>query len=1302
MLNIISTKYLNSQKLLILSLFILLISVQSVISQEIIEKFKKVQTEEVNINRLITSIQQDKFGLIWIGTQNKLYRYDGTQFKIFERIDNDSLSLSSNYIESIFKDKNGDIWIGTNKGLDKYNYENEKFIRHGNILRQRLNVNDIRIHDMEDDSLGNLWIGISNYGLIKYNTTEKRITKVPIKDNPKENISINVIQKDKYGNLFIGTVSGLIIYNILSGHKETIYFEEESLNSIDINNIKSICLYNDKILLIGTWRGGLIKYNLITKQHILYTNTGAEGSLSDNQIESIVKDESGNVWIATWNEGLNKINTKDISENKKDLDIFKAYKNSKYDLNSLSSNTLWPLFIDNQNNLWIGTINGINLLNLHSKKFYTYNKYLKNNKPDVFSSEVNCILEDSDGNLIFGTKEGILIIDKKTKSYKRILFSKYTKSTFTDFIEDIEETYENNEHIYWFATNGGLIKYNKTKNKVKLFKNTADSNSISNDIIYDIVETDDGKFWLGTAFGLNLFDPKTEKNIRFLRDPKNINSICNNSIWSLYINKDYLYVGTSNGLSIYNAKTNMFQHFFSEKGNPTSLSNNSILSILIDMNENIWIGTFSGFNQFYQEKGLFKHFKHIPELSNSTISNIIDDKKSNLWITTEHGLAKFNYKNDSIKFYDKKDGLPSTLSYINSAYKDPEGRIYFGTIKGAFSFYPDSIQNNTFKPPVIITDIKIYNNSVEINKHYKGSVILNKSTLLTKEINLTYKHKIISFDFSALSYNNPEDNHYAYMMEGFEYEWNYSGRRNHVTYTNLPAGTYIFKVKASNNDRVWNNEYTKLKIHVTPPWWESNVFYIICICVFILSAYLFIKIRESKAKQYKIMLERTIKERTKDLYESNTQLEENQIELEVKQEEITAQRDSIEIQNEELEKHRNRLDQLVQERTAELEKAMKKAKESDHLKSAFLANMSHEIRTPMNAIVGFSSLLDDPEIGETSKQELISQIVHNSDTLLHLINDILDIAKIEANQLDINKKNYNLNDQLYKIIETFSEKKKILVNKDFELKLKLGAENSDVTIYSDPFRVQQILTNLLDNAFKFTENGFVEFGYVIKENIENPTIVFYVKDTGIGLSSEQQSEIFNRFTKFEDNKKKLYRGAGLGLAICKNISNLLGGDLGVRSESGKGSTFYFSIPYIRKADEKELIQNGSIEQLNYNWKNKSILIAEDEDGNYRFLEMSLAKTNAKLYRARNGIEAIELFQKKDLDLILMDIKMPKMDGLEATRRIRKIDEKIPIIAQTAFAMENDQKMSIEAGCNDYLSKPIRKPKLLSVIKNYIS
>jgi len=425
---------------------------------------------------------------------------------------------------------------------------------------------------------------------------------------------------------------------------------------------------------------------------------------------------------------------------------------------------------------------------------------------------------------------------------------------------------------------------------------------------------------------------------------------------------------------------------------------------------------------------------------------------------------------------------------------------------------------------------------------------------------------------------------------------------------------------------------------------------------------------------------------------TNLKLAENEI-LQ-KNEEILAQKNELEI-------HRNHLEKLVKKRTSELEKAKLKAEESDHLKSAFLANMSHEIRTPMNAIIGFSNLLDDPSMQDIDKKELISLINYNSNLLLHLIDDIIDISKIESGQLAINKKNCNLDKIFNDVIDVFNENKKVISKDNIELIFVPNSDNKNLLINTDPIRLQQIISNLVDNALKFTETGYVKLGYLLESNFYKPFVKIFVEDTGIGLSKEQQKIIFSRFTKAENNINKLYRGAGLGLTICKNIISMLGGDIWVESEINNGATFYLSIPYGNTSGEnitKNIIQNRQDE---YNWSGKTILIAEDEIDNFRYFKMLLTNTHANIIHVTNGLEVVEKCKNNKIDLVIMDIKMPIMNGLEATKQIREFDKKLPIIAITAFAMTDDEKLSLEAGCNVYIAKPVLKTNLLNNLNNFL-
>lgn len=383
-----------------------------------------------------------------------------------------------------------------------------------------------------------------------------------------------------------------------------------------------------------------------------------------------------------------------------------------------------------------------------------------------------------------------------------------------------------------------------------------------------------------------------------------------------------------------------------------------------------------------------------------------------------------------------------------------------------------------------------------------------------------------------------------------------------------------------------------------------------------------------------------------------------------------------------------------------LQKEKERAEESDQLKSAFLANMSHEIRTPMNAILGFTELLTmpDSEVTPEEKENFIKLINNSGNNLLQLIDDIIDISKIEASQLKIIKKDFNLNSTLQDICKSYQEIKKQKSREKIDVKVNDNVLEENISINTDPLRLNQVFTNLIDNALKFTEDGFIEFGYEIQNN---KTLLFYVKDTGVGMDQNKKDTIFDRFTKLEDTTR-LYRGAGLGLAISKSIVELLGGKIWVESVLNFGSTFYFTLPFTKVSDSNEYLK-VSQDDLSYNWKNKTILVAEDEPANILYIEEVLKITNAQILKAKNGKEAVQIVsENKNVDIIIMDIKMPEMDGFEATKRIKLLNKNIPIISQSAYAMPGDINKGLSSGMDDYLIKPVKPKVLLSVLSKHIN
>jgi PAS domain S-box-containing protein len=381
----------------------------------------------------------------------------------------------------------------------------------------------------------------------------------------------------------------------------------------------------------------------------------------------------------------------------------------------------------------------------------------------------------------------------------------------------------------------------------------------------------------------------------------------------------------------------------------------------------------------------------------------------------------------------------------------------------------------------------------------------------------------------------------------------------------------------------------------------------------------------------------------------------------------------------------------------ELKEAKEHAEESDRLKTSFLANMSHEIRTPMNGIIGFANLLRDPDLPEEKRDLFLKHIDHSSNQLLNIIDDIIDISKIESGQLKISNKPVRINEILDEIFSSFFHRIRgdAPGQKQVAFKLKKGNESNDFTIVTDDFRLSQIFNNLIGNAIKFTKEGHITFGYTIRDHRH---VEFFVSDSGIGIPHNKIRIIFDRFGQVNQERSQQPTGTGLGLPISKSLVDLMGGEMWVESEVGKGTTFYFTLPLIVKAPMEEtrvLISNKT-----YNWKNKQILVAEDEELNWFFVREMLKQTGATVHRARNGNEVVDLTRELSPDAILMDLKMPEMSGIEAARRIREFNAQVPIIAQTAFVMAEEKEESYKAGCNHFVTKPLDRTTIMELIDGY--
>ncbi|MBN2521026.1 MAG: hypothetical protein JXB17_11005, partial [Bacteroidales bacterium] len=928
-------------------------------------RFEHLTSEEGLSHSYVRCILQDKEGFMWFGTFDGLNKFDGYNFTVYRNDYKDTGSITANIIYSLFEDSNGNLWIGTAEGLCLYHRDRNSFINYNK--KNNYSTTNIDIRTIFEDSQNRLWIGTYGDGLF-WLDRQKNMLIPYLKNKQNTNIIGNIIRnifEDSKGNLWIASDNeGLILFNRFTKTFKQYKHQENNRNSIIGNDIYAIVEDIHGCLWFGCYKDGLSCIHLDELNKEIFINFQHDPknsqSLSSNLISSLCADKNGGIWIGTEDGGLDF-----IQNNKK---TFIHYINYESDPNSINNNSIYSLFQDKSGNLWIGTYSGgINLIN-YTKQAFKHFKNLPGNRNSLSNNFVMEFQEDHNGYIWIATDGGGLNkFDPETGKFE------YYNSKNSNLNKDVLPTVfvDSQNNIWVGAWSGGFSLFDRRTKSFHTF--TSENSNLSNNNVFDINEDRKGNLWIATQKGLNKFNKKARSFTIY--NEKNSDLIFNQIELIKEDNNGNILIGSFQGLSIFNPETEKFLNYTHNPENDNSISNNFITSIFEEDSIILWITTTNGLNKLNRKTNQITRYFKTNGLPNDLILGIEKDNNGCLWISTNGGLSKFDPKKETFKNYTKEDGLQGNTFIKKSHYKSSDGKLYFGGTNGFNVFNPNDIIENKAIPPIIITDFQIFNKPVKINA--EGSP-LKKHIDQTKEIILSYKQTVFSFEYVALNYTSSSKNQYAYMLEGFDPDpdnyrdgWNYVGTRRLATYTNINPGKYIFRVKGSNNDGIWNETGASIKITILPPWWKTIWFRIILALLIITGPITFYFIRINSLKRQQQFLEQKVKERTDELLQVNTMLEEKQEEvtmqnaqLKEKQEELTdanilleESKEEIRLQNVQLANHRNNLEQLVKDRTNELEKAMKKVEESDRLKTAFLANMSHEIRTPMNAIVGFSSLL---------------------------------------------------------------------------------------------------------------------------------------------------------------------------------------------------------------------------------------------------------------------------------------------------------------------------------------------------------
>ncbi len=814
-----------------LRLFILIWILICLFHQVLNAQIKNIQFKHLTINdglsnSWIHSIIQGKYGFIWIGTDDGLNRYDGYNFRIYKNDYRDQYSISSSNVMAMFEDSRGDLWIGTRQGLDIYDRKNEQFIKHPQLSKEEI------LSVIEDREM-NLWIGTTRdlYRLDLKNDSVYVYTGNIITHN-KANLGSGgqrAILIDSRNNIWIASSYGLHLYDKGKDSFINYYHDDGNPNSLCNDNIHSILEDKSGRLWIGTLTG----LDLFTNAHerpqkgifIHHQNTIHDyKSISQGSVLSLLEDNKHNLWIGIENGGLDLL---DLSAYKIGVNSFVHYKNDPSRGTSLSNNSIYSLLQDNQGNIWVGTFgDGINLINPISDRFIHFmnepgvNNSLNNNQVNAFYEENNF--------LWIGTAGGLDRYNKRDDTFKHFVHDPLNKKSIGS--NAVWALCKDKQGNLWVGTwGGGLNRFDyKTETFEHYYNDPKDTNSIGSDNMFSVFEDSRGNLWIGTmGGGLNMFDRKKKTFIKY--------NMSNSGIYTNFVqaiietkNGD-LWFANGSSFEHFNITTKIFENFMNSANDSTSLSSNKVISIFEDSKGNIWMGTNAGLNLFNKSTKGFKCYRIENGLPDNSVNSIIEDARGNLWIGTNKGLSKFiNAVNlpakPKFKNYIYGDGLQGNGFNRRSCYRGANDMMYFGGTNGFNVFNPDKIMDNTYIPPIVITGFNIFNKHELI-----GNRGLKNDIGSTEDLVLSYTQSVFSFDFAALNYIASSKNQYAYKMEGFDNDWNYVGTKHTATYTNLDPGRYVFKVKGSNNDGVWNETGISLPIVITPPFWVTLWFRLLLI-----------------------------------------------------------------------------------------------------------------------------------------------------------------------------------------------------------------------------------------------------------------------------------------------------------------------------------------------------------------------------------------------------------------------------------------------------------------------------------------
>jgi signal transduction histidine kinase/ligand-binding sensor domain-containing protein/DNA-binding response OmpR family regulator len=1257
-----------------------------------------------------TCVVQDHDGFIWVGTNDGLNRFDGTNFKVYRKQVKDTTTLLHNSISVLFVDKLGQLWVGTtNGGLCKYDKLTDRFIQY---LSKGSDVNtliDNSISSITQDIDGNIWVA-TFWGLNKYIANEDKFERYTY--NPNLEFDCNSINKLNEAipnkklinelNQFVGKkIATEQVLSYLSSVflSDTIEKYQDLIRNYGIKtlNNKSIADYHIRLIVpdkegniwIGYSRWIISKFNpqtgafthypnnkeenlpfedfyisslSITKEK-LWVGTRGDGvwwfdlrksewikfdQITDNFINTIAIDSENEIWIGGANCGL--VNYSPLSG------TINFYKHDVLDNYSLSTNSILKIYEDQKRNLWICNIQGGLDLIVYNNPFHSLRES-QNKSIGLTSSNVSSVLKDREGNLWIGfTAGGVDVIEKNTNTKRHYTSGvQIGKGTVSCFHED------RNGNIWIGTYLGGMQKYDPQTGKITTFIHKPDNQkSIAGNNIRKITEDQQGNLWIAIhGAGVDKLNRKEMIFEHHRVDYNNFNaSISNDWVFTVYCDDNgKVWIGSVYGVSVIDEKSTVVKKYVHEPGNDKSLSSNLIMTIFKDSKKRFWFGTPEGLNLMDSQTETFRSFSTSDGLINENISGIIEDNEQNLWITTYKGLSCLSLSDFTFKNYINDNGLITDEFGQAAICKSENGELFFGGRQGLNYFFPQNIKQNNYIPKVYLTKFSLFNTPVDIHLlKKKDGIKLKKQISYENEIILPYKQNVITFEFAALNFSFSKKNEYAYMLEGFDKDWNYTKEKNNVTFTNLPPGKYNLLLKTGNINGAWSEKPTTLKLIILPPWWRTKLslsLYIVFIII-LLTWFRFLILNREKIKA-KIAYEKLDAQKTHEL---------------------------------------------------------------DLMKIQFFTNISHEFKTPLTLIMGPLEKLRE-NLGHDPLKQYVDLISRNANQLLRLINQLMDFRKIEVGALKLNLQNVDLLPIVRAIFQSFEYEAQMrhikyklvpdgisfigYFDRDKIEKILINLLSNAFKFVNNHGTITLIVREIPPTVLKTSAiEIIVEDDGIGIDPVDLPLIFdqFYqqavskdTRGTGIGLALVKEYIALHKGVINVNSAKN--KGTKFSLIIPSSLDD--------NSNDLLTGTSDMTLHYTSVVTEEQPVNSLNSELPIENDESKPILLIIEDNLDIRQYIRIDFEQHFTIIEAENGEMGLDMAMNELPDCIISDVMMPKIGGFELCEQLKNNDltSHIPIVLLTARTLEKNIIEGLTAGADDYITKPFSLSVLMVRVKNLI-